>query len=179
MYIKYIILVFSLFVVFGNSMFAQTNDESNAIKALIDEVKQAQPSQRRLLMNELKVKLRSMQQTSRMQVMLSLRQSFNAEHTQMGAKQMQTNMHHQNTMSMTESKHMQEHMKMDVMTRGERSNGSGSSRPPRPGGLGNTPTSNMPERPNGQTGGSKSPSKPAGQAPQGQKPNANAPKKGI
>ncbi len=110
------ILVFSLFVGLGSSMYAQTKELDNAsVQALVAKVKKAPPSQRRVLMNELKIKLRSMQQETRTQVMLSLRQSFNAGHTQMGTKQMQANIDHQNTMSTTEAKHMQEHMNMDSM----------------------------------------------------------------
>ena len=121
MYIRYIMLVFSLFVVLGTSMHAQTKEVKKAsVQVLVDKVKKAPPSQRRVLMNELKIKLRSMQQATRTQVMLGLRQSFNAQHTQMGTKQMQANMHHQNTMSMTEAKHMHEQMTMDSMIDGQR-----------------------------------------------------------
>ena len=138
MYIKYIILVFSLFVVLSNSMFAQTKDESNDVKALIDKVKQAPPSERRLLMNELKIKLRSMQQETRTQVMLGLRSAFNAQQTQQHLKTdaMTSSMSHQNTMSMTEAKHMQEHMSQDSMPN------SMPTKPPR-----NKPTQNTPPKP--------------------------------
>lgn len=127
-------LVFSLFVVLNSSMFAQTKDESNDVKALIDKVKQAPPSERRLLINELKIKLRSMQQETRTQVMLGLRSAFNAQQTQqhMKADAMTSSMSHQNTMSMTEAKHMQEHMNQDSI----------STKPPR-----NKPIENTPQKP--------------------------------
>jgi len=131
-------LVFSLFVVLSNSMFAQTKDESNDVKALIDKVKQAAPSERRLLMNELKIKLRSMQQETRTQVMLGLRSAFNAQQTQkqMQSSVMTSSMSHQNTMSMTEAKHMQEHMSQDSMP------SSMPTKPPR-----NKPIQNTPKNP--------------------------------
>jgi len=193
MYIKYMMLVFSLFVVLGTSMHAQANEVDKAsVQALVAKVKKAPSSQRRVLMNELKIKLRSMQQETRTQVMLGLRQSFNAQHTQMGTKQMQANMHHQNTMSMTEAKHMQEHMNMDSM-KGQKPNGTNMpERPtvPMDNGLGNKPT--MPQGPNGQTQGNKPPSNTGGQrpqnpnpprqpirqAPQGEKPNTSNPMRG-
>jgi len=103
--------------------------DKETIKALVEKVKKAEPSQRRLLMNELKTKLRSMHQETRTQVMLDLRRSFNGQQrAQQGNRAIKSNMHHQNTMSMTESKHMQEHMIQSTM---------GAERPDggRPGGV--------------------------------------------
>jgi hypothetical protein len=118
MYIKYILVLFSFFVFFSQTVFAEHKEvDKAAIKALIAKVKTVEPSQRRVLMNELKVMLRSMHQETRTQVMLDLRRSFSnnrGSQTRNSAKQ--SNMYHQSTMSMTESKHMQEHMTQSNMT---------------------------------------------------------------
>lgn len=169
-------LVFSLFVVLGTSMHAQANKaEKASVQALVAKVKKAPPSQRRVLMNELKIKLRSMQQATRTQVMLGLRQSFNAQHTQMGTKQMQANMHHQNTMSMTEAKHMQEHMNMDSMKPGQ-----GPSNGNRP--VQRPPNRNVAERPRPPSVDRPSvnpTSNIATQRPQGHVPNEHMPMGGM
>jgi hypothetical protein len=116
MYSKYILVLFSLFV-FTSSMYAEPKSvDKERIKALVEKVKKAAPSQRRLLMNDLKIQLRSMRQEIRRQVMLDLRRSFNGvQRGQQGTHVMQASMHHQNTMSMTQSKHMQENMVQSVM----------------------------------------------------------------
>lgn len=128
-------LVFSLCVVLSSSVFAQTKNKANDVKLLIDKVKKAAPSERRLLMNELKVKLRSLQQETRTQVMLNLRSAFNAQQTQqhMRTDDMRSTMGRQNTMSMTEAKHMQEHMSQDSMGK------SRSNKPPHSRPIQNTP----------------------------------------
>ena len=120
MYIKYILVLFSFFVFFSQTTYAEHKEtDKNAIKALIAKVKIVEPSQRRVLMNELKVMLRSMHQETRTQVMLDLRRSFSSNRgaqTKNTNKHKQSNMHHQTTMSMTESKHMQEQMTQSNMS---------------------------------------------------------------
>jgi len=101
-------------------------------------------------MNELKTKLRTMHQETRTQVMLDLRRSFNGQQReQQGNRAIESNMHHQNTMSMTEAKHMQEHMTESTMS-GER---PGGERPPMQGTPENRPTSPAvaPQRPQQDT----------------------------
>jgi hypothetical protein len=111
MYIKYILVLFSFFVFLSSMAYAEHKEvDKSAIKALISKVKIVEPSQRRVLINELKVMLRSMHQETRVQVMLDLRRSFNNKNGQSTTSAKQSNMHHQSTMSMTESKHMQENM---------------------------------------------------------------------
>ena len=132
MYIKYILVLFSFFVFFSQNLFAEIKvTDKNAVKALIEKVKKVAPSQRRVLMNELKIKLRSMHQETRKQVMLDLRSSFN-QHTSNNNAGIKSNMNHQSTMSMTESKNMKEHMHRDSNL---------EQRPP-----GKRPPSNTPKR---------------------------------
>lgn len=118
MYIKYLLVLFSFFVFFSQATYAKPNEtDKNAIKVLIEKVKIVEPKQRRVLMNELKVMLRSMHQETRKQVMLDLRRSFsNNRGAQTRNRAKQSNIHHQTTMTMTESKHMQEHMMQSTMT---------------------------------------------------------------
>lgn len=136
MYIKYLLVLFSFFVFFSQTAYAEYKEtDKNAIKVLIAKVKTVEPSQRRVLMNELKIMLRSMHQSTRTQVMLDLRRAFsNDRSVQTRNRAKQSNMHHQTTMSMTESKHMQEHM-MESSMGGERPGGGrpGGERPPMQG----------------------------------------------
>jgi len=111
MYSRYILVLFSFFVFSSTAYAEHESADKETIKALVQKVKKAAPSQRRLLMNELKIQLRTMHQETRMRVMLDLRCSFNGmQHVQQSHGVMASRMHHQDTMSMTESKHMQEHM---------------------------------------------------------------------
>ena len=134
MYIKYLLVLFSFFVFFSQTAYAEYKEtDKNAIKVLIAKVKTVEPSQRRILMNELKIMLRSMHQSTRTQVMLDLRRAFsNDRSVQTRNHAKQSNMHHQTTMSMTESKHMQEHMMQSSM---------GGKRPPMQGTPETRPTS--------------------------------------
>ena len=146
MYSKYILVLFYFFVLSSSAYAEHKGAEKETIKALVEKVKKAEPSQRRLLMNELKIQLRTMHQETRTQVMLDLRRSFNG---QQGNHAIESNMHHQNTMSMTESKHMQEHMTESAMS-GER---PGGERPPMQVTPENRPTSPAvaPQRPQQDT----------------------------
>ena len=132
MYSKYILVLFSFFVLSSSAYAEHKGAEKETIKALVDKVKKAKPSQRRLLMNELKIQLRTMHQETRTQVMLELRRSFNG---QQGTNQpncaVKSNIDNQNTMSMTESKHMQEHMIQSCMCEKRcHTNSTSNIRPP-------------------------------------------------
>jgi len=114
MYIKYVLSVFVSLVMINSILVAKTKVvKQDSVRMLVEKVKTAPPSERRVLMNELKVKLRSMHQHTRKEVMLELRASFNKEQMSSHHTGMKSNMHHQNTMSMSQSKNMQEHMQGD------------------------------------------------------------------
>ncbi len=135
MYIKYILVLFSFFVLSSSAFAEHEGTNKETIKALVQKVKKAEPSKRRLLMNELKTKLRTMHQETRTQVMLELRRSFNGQHGKQGRKQsnctVKSNIHNQNTMSMTESKHIQEHMIQSCMCEDRcHTNSTSNIRPP-------------------------------------------------
>ena len=112
-------LVISSFFVYFSFAYAQNSHvEKEALQSLITKVEHAKPSQRRLLMNELKVHLRQMHQSERTRVMLGLRRAFNtrtnASHT---LPRQHTTLRHENTMNLAESKHMQEHKQEPNKTR--------------------------------------------------------------
>jgi len=116
MNIKYILVLFSFFVLLPQSLLSETKlTNERAVKALIEKVKTVAPSERRILMNELKITLRSMHKETRKQVMLQLRSTFNKEPNNQRHTAIQSNTHHQSTMSMSESKNMQEHMNRGSM----------------------------------------------------------------
>jgi len=111
MYAKYILVIFSFFVLSSSIYADNNNSRKDSIKALVEKVKKAEPSQRRLLMNELKTQLKSMHQTIRTQIMLDLRHSFNGMQVGQNIRcDMKSSMNNQNMMSMTTSKQMQENM---------------------------------------------------------------------
>ncbi len=111
-------ILFSL-VIWGSPVFAEeAKQETDTVKSLIAKVKSAPSSQRRLLMNELKLKLRSMHASARKQVMLDLRQSFNQQQG-LTAKNtlIKSDLQHQNSMIMNESKNMKSYMDRDAMSK--------------------------------------------------------------
>jgi hypothetical protein len=74
---KYLtVLIISLFV--ASSSFG---DESLDVTTLVSKIKDAKPSEKRVLINELKVKLRSMNQETKNEVMSQLRRSNNMQNT--------------------------------------------------------------------------------------------------
>jgi len=116
MFMKIILLLWTSLVLWNNTLYAETKVFKNdSVKALVEQVKKAAPSERRVLMNTLKVKLRSMHSEMRKKVMLDLRHSFNKKHTQSHAKGINTHMSHQNTMMTNEAKNMHSHMQTDMM----------------------------------------------------------------
>ncbi|PHS33726.1 MAG: hypothetical protein COA92_04275 [Sulfurovum sp.] len=113
---KNIVIVFIFLAILGDSLYAETKIQNqDTIKSLISKVKASPPSKRRVLMNELKVKLRSMHKETRKQVMLELRHSFNRQNIPKHSPVIKSNMNHQNAMMMNESKNMKEYMNRDSM----------------------------------------------------------------
>jgi len=116
MQIKYIVIVFIFLILLGNVVYAETRIQNqDTIKSLINKVKTSPASKRRVLMNELKVRLRSMHKETRKQVMLELRHSFNRDKIPKHSPVTKSNMYHQNAMMMNESKNMKEYMNRDSM----------------------------------------------------------------
>ncbi len=108
---KYFFTVALFFVLTNSPLNAQENiTKQNSIKTLIQKVKKAPPSQRRVLMNKLKIELRAMNQETRKQTMIELRNSFNKQHTNHNIKQKQ-NMHKQHSQMMNKYKDMHQNMK--------------------------------------------------------------------
>ena len=69
----------SLFILFFSSqtLFAEEAQRpSTDIQKLVAQIKNAPPSQKRVLMNELKIKLRKMNEKTRKEVMSNLKSSF-------------------------------------------------------------------------------------------------------
>ena len=124
MTIKYFLIVLTTFLMFGTSVYAQTNTgKEETIKSLVEKVKQAPPSQKRVLMNQLKVKLRSMSKENRQQVMMDLRHAFNAERRIRGVKGMTTSMQQSSASMMDASKNMKDAMNQGMMNRNNMSGG--------------------------------------------------------
>jgi len=68
---KYIIIYIFLSI----NIFAQNSDIS--IKSLVEKIKKANPEERRVLINELKIQLRRVNEENRRKSMLELRKSLN------------------------------------------------------------------------------------------------------
>ena len=72
--------IFLLIVFLYSAMFGDTlakEDATENIMHLISKVKKAKASERRVLMNQLKLSLRQVNQASRQRIMLQLRKNFN------------------------------------------------------------------------------------------------------
>lgn len=70
-------IVILLCMGFSGTLFADEKAPSKeALNTLIQEIKKAQASQKRVKMNELKILLRTMNQETRNEVMLNLKKSF-------------------------------------------------------------------------------------------------------
>ncbi len=77
MFLKSICASVLLSLYFSSTLFAKENTSSKeALNALIQEIKKAPASQKRVKMNELKILLRTMNQETRNEVMLNLQKSF-------------------------------------------------------------------------------------------------------
>jgi len=99
----------------------------DSIKALVSQVKKAPPSQRSALMNQLKIKLRSVNQETRKEVMIGLRRTFNKQ-----------GMHH----TVNQMKRMHQQMQNSSMIHHDMPNMSGQNTPD------HTPVRQMPMRGN-------------------------------
>jgi len=119
MSVKTIVMILFSLVIWGSSLSAdEPKQKQDTVQTLIAKVKSAPPSERRLLMNELKLKLRSMHENTRKQVMLDLRRSFNKQQGLKGKNTLiKSDMQHQNSMIMNESKNMKGYMDMDAMSK--------------------------------------------------------------
>ncbi|HIQ46329.1 MAG TPA: hypothetical protein EYH57_01780 [Sulfurovum sp.] len=119
MSVKTIVMILFSLVIWGSSLSAdEAKQKQDTVQTLIAKVKSAPPSERRLLMNELKLKLRSMHENARKQVMLDLRRSFNKQQGLKGKNNLiKSDMQHQNSMIMNESKNMKGYMDMDAMSK--------------------------------------------------------------
>jgi hypothetical protein len=85
---------FSLFVVAESSI--KINDNLS-VQTLVQQVKVAKPSEKRVLMNRLKVMLRQSNKIHRQQVMYELKQSFSHGSTILKEKQKNTSSAHSGT----------------------------------------------------------------------------------
>jgi len=104
---KLLIILFLSFIFYMGIASAKQTNESVSVKQLIQKVKQSSGDDRRVAMNALKVKLRSMNQETRQQVMHDLQKSFsgNQHGMQRGLQynKMKGTMHTQNTENMHSS----------------------------------------------------------------------------
>ncbi len=70
-------IIFSLLCFWTNTLFSDTiAKEPIKVELLIKQIKSAKPQERRVLMNHLKLRLRTMNQGSRAKAMMRLRKSF-------------------------------------------------------------------------------------------------------
>ncbi|HIP41329.1 MAG TPA: hypothetical protein EYG90_02300 [Campylobacterales bacterium] len=90
--IRYII---TLIFLFSLTSFAQESlTSSTDIKTLIEKIKNARNSEKRVLMNQLKVELRQMNQNTRSRAMQELRSSFNRGERLQQGRQFKYNVNH-------------------------------------------------------------------------------------
>ncbi len=83
------LFIFLSLIIFSSSALLAEDipTQPSNIETLISDIKSAKSSDRRVLMNQLKVQLRAMNQETRSKTMMSLRKSFNKN----GSNQMQRN----------------------------------------------------------------------------------------
>ncbi len=72
---RYVFICLSILFLSPYTVLAQ--EQPSKIQELITQIKSAEPSDKRALMNELKVQLRALNQESRKKVMMGLRKTFN------------------------------------------------------------------------------------------------------
>lgn len=88
--IEFFKIFFSL-ILFISILFGQEQVVGkDSIQALAMQVKKASPLQRRILMNQLKIKLRFANRKTRNNMMLNLRRVFNARHNMLGTNHVKT-----------------------------------------------------------------------------------------
>jgi len=89
---KYMV-IYLLFILLSSKVFAE--DIKVPITALIENIKEAKVEDRRNLMNQLKIRLREMNQENRKKTMMELRKTFNAKRgSRVGYKQNRHNREH-------------------------------------------------------------------------------------
>jgi hypothetical protein len=115
MYFKYLLILLTALFLCSSFVYGKEKTSTVTIQSLVKQVKKAAPSERRVLMNELKIKLRSMNQESRKQVMLELRRSFNINHNREKMQGMTSTMQQQSASMMTEAKNMNSAMHKNNM----------------------------------------------------------------
>ncbi len=73
------IFIYLSLLIFGISplLSDETQKQPTEINKLVSKIKDATPSDKRVLINELKVKLRDLNRESRQKIMMDLRKSFN------------------------------------------------------------------------------------------------------
>ena len=98
-----LLMVFLYSTVFGNTFTQESSTKD--IMNLVNKVKEAKVSERRVLMNQLKISLRKLNQASRQRIMLRLRKNFNH-----GSGLHPMTMTHSNAQQCQESRNMSMHM---------------------------------------------------------------------
>ncbi|HEO98552.1 MAG: hypothetical protein JW682_02770 [Campylobacterales bacterium] len=98
----FFITIFILFFASHTLLAEESQQPSTDIQKLVSQIKKAPPSQKRVLMNQLKMKLRKMNEKTRQEVMSDLKNSF----TQKGDS-MRTSQGAQNTSAMKGTPMMQ------------------------------------------------------------------------
>jgi len=112
---KYYFILLFAFLMFGHTAYAQTNTgKEETVKSLVEKVKKAPPSEKRVLMNRLKIKLRDMSKENRQLVMMDLRHAFNTGRHIHGLKGMTTSMQQNSASMMNESRSMKDSMNMGM-----------------------------------------------------------------
>lgn len=96
-------MVFLYSAMFGDTLLKE--DSTEDIMNLVSKVKEAKASERRVLMNQLKISLRKVNQASRQRIMLQLRKNFNR-----GSGLHPMTMTHSNAQQCQETRNMSMHM---------------------------------------------------------------------
>lgn len=99
----FLLMVFLYSAMFGDTLLKE--DSTEDILSLVSKVKEAKASERRVLMNQLKISLRKVNQASRQRIMLQLRKNFNR-----GSGLHPMTMTHSNAQQCQETRNMSMHM---------------------------------------------------------------------
>jgi hypothetical protein len=117
MRIKHFLTILISFILLGTLLHGETKRvKETSVASLVTQVKKAPSSQRRVLMNQLKIKLRSMSKENRRQVMMDLRHTFNSQNHTKHMKEMQSSMQQQSASMMMSSQSMTDAMNSTSMT---------------------------------------------------------------
>ena len=77
---KIIIFLYIFFTMYAYATPVNTLSEQQRVQSLVKQVKTAKPSDKRILMNRLKIMLRKSNHEHRMQIMKELKKSFSSKH---------------------------------------------------------------------------------------------------